>query len=63
MQFGSSMLAAGEAQAAGSPLTYTQLQPASQQHVPPKEGSTVGGDYGADARASRYLADSGSSKR
>ncbi|VDK35081.1 unnamed protein product [Taenia asiatica] len=63
MQFGSSMLAAGEAQAAGSPLTYTQLQPASQQHVPSKEGGNVGGDYGADARASRYLADSGSSKR
>ncbi|CDS43516.1 protein pangolin J [Echinococcus multilocularis] len=63
MQFGSSMLAAGEAQAAGSPLTYTQLQPASQQHVPPKDSSNVSGDYGADSRASRYLVDAGSSKR
>ncbi|KAM7533464.1 hypothetical protein Aperf_G00000124751 [Anoplocephala perfoliata] len=60
MQFGSSMLNAGDAHTAGSPLTYTQLQPASQQQ---QQKDTIGGDYEADSRTSRYFTDSGSSKR
>ena len=64
MQFGSSVLTGGgdPQTAAGSPLTYTQLQPASQQQQQAKDGS----DYGLEARdssASRYLSDSASSKR
>ncbi|VDL19564.1 unnamed protein product [Hymenolepis diminuta] len=60
MQFGSSMLNPGDPQNARSPLTYTQLQPASQQQ---SQKDSMGGDYGADSRTSRYHADSNSSKR
>ncbi|VDD80474.1 unnamed protein product [Mesocestoides corti] len=57
LQFGSSMLTA-DGQAANSPLTYTQLQPASQTS---KDSDRTLPGFAADGRHQRYLSESGRS--